>query len=67
MAGVYDIGSHYAYEQGRGVAYLSTMARAIGGESAFVSQSPALILGSLASNAATMPNTREPDARYKTH
>lgn len=44
MAGAYDIGLHYEYEKGRGVAYLSTMERAMGGPDCFSSQSPATIL-----------------------
>ncbi|BDA51015.1 probable isoprenylcysteine alpha-carbonyl methylesterase I at N-terminal half [Coccomyxa sp. Obi] len=44
MAGVYDIAKHYEYEAGRGVQYLSTMERAIGGVPCFASQSPAAIL-----------------------
>ena len=31
LAGVFDLPSHYEYERGRGVHYLSTMARAAGG------------------------------------
>ena len=44
MAGAYDIGKHFEYEKGRGVAFLSTMSRAIGGPAAFASQSPTAIL-----------------------
>jgi len=44
MAGVYDIAQHLKYEAGRGVRYLSTMERALGGEKEFASQSPAIIL-----------------------
>ena len=44
MAGVYDVGKHYRYEAGRGVAHLSTMARAVGGHGAFAAHSPAAIL-----------------------
>ena len=43
-AGVYDIAMHYQYEDGRGVAELSTMKRAMGGFQRFASQSPAIIL-----------------------
>ena len=31
LAGVFDLAAHYEYERGRGVHYLSTMARAAGG------------------------------------
>lgn len=44
MAGVYDIAQHLKYEAGRGVRYLSTMERALGGEAEFASQSPSVIL-----------------------
>lgn len=37
---MYDIARHYEYEKGRGVAFLSTMERAIGGKSFFEDQSP---------------------------
>lgn len=47
-AGVYDIGMHYQYEDGRGVAELSTMKRAMGGFQKFASQSPAIILNTAA-------------------
>lgn len=44
MCGVYDIARHYAYEEGRGVASLSTMKRAVGGANGFAAASPAVIL-----------------------
>ena len=44
MAGVYDIAQHYEYEKSRGVAYLSTMERAIGGQENFEAQSPFQLL-----------------------
>ena len=44
IAGVYDIGVHYDYEDGRGVAELSTMKRAMGGRKGFAAQSPVVIL-----------------------
>jgi len=44
MAGVYDIAQHYEYEDGRGVAKLSTMARAMGGHDRFGQLSPSTIL-----------------------
>ncbi|KAK9840822.1 hypothetical protein WJX81_007272 [Elliptochloris bilobata] len=68
MAGVYDIGQHYEYEAGRGVALLSTMARAVAGADfardgaappqpkAFAAQSPARLL---ALAAGSLP-AREP-------
>ena len=48
MAGVYDIETHLQYEAGRGVQYLSTMERAMGGRERFAAQSPAAILASAA-------------------
>jgi hypothetical protein len=53
MAGVYDIAKHYEYEAARGVQYLSTMERAIGGFSQFGAQSPAAILACAAREAST--------------
>lgn len=47
-AGVYDIAMHYQYEDGRGVAELSTMKRAMQGFQGFASQSPAIILNKAA-------------------
>jgi hypothetical protein len=44
MAGVYDIAKHYEYEAGRGVQYLSTMERAMGGRAGFPAASPTAIL-----------------------
>ena len=41
---MYDIAQHLQYEAGRGVRYLSTMERALEGESHFASQSPSVIL-----------------------
>ena len=41
---MYDIAQHLQYEAGRGVRYLSTMERALGGEAEFASQSPSVIL-----------------------
>ena len=40
LCGVYDIAKHYAYEDGRGVALISTMARAMGGRERFDACSP---------------------------
>ena len=64
MAGAYDIGMHYAYEEGRGVAYLSTMARAMGGHEGFASQSPAVILDSIADSAGMPKGSSRADAGY---
>lgn len=58
MAGAYDIGMHYAYEEGRGVAYLSTMARAMGGQKGFASQSPAVIFNAMA-DAEGVPGSKQ--------
>ena len=41
---MYDIAQHLKYEAGRGVRYLSTMERALGGEAEFAGQSPSVIL-----------------------
>ena len=40
LCGVYDIDTHYAYEDSRGVALVSTMARAMGGRQGFDLASP---------------------------
>ena len=40
LCGVYDIAKHYAYEDGRGVALISTMTRAMGGRERFDACSP---------------------------
>ena len=40
LCGVYDIDTHYAYEDSRGVALVSTMARAMGGRQGFDRASP---------------------------
>ena len=52
MAGVYDIAEHLQYEEGRGVRYLSTMERALGGQGQFPCQSPSVILSHAASVSA---------------
>ena len=52
MAGVYDIAEHLQYEAGRGVRYLSTMERALGGEAQFTRQSPSVILSRAAGISA---------------
>ena len=49
---------HYAYEEGRGVAFLSTMARAMGGQKAFAGQSPAVILNAIA-DAEGVPRAKQ--------
>ncbi len=41
---MYDIAKHYEYEAGRGVQYLSTMERAMGGRAGFPAASPTAIL-----------------------
>jgi hypothetical protein len=64
MAGVYDIGKHYEHETMRGVQYLSTMARAMGGRSCFESQSPACILARALQKAADRPLEPETDSYY---
>jgi prenylcysteine alpha-carboxyl methylesterase len=62
MAGVYDIGKHYEYEAARGVQYLSTMERAMGGAARFASQSPAAILARAAARSSGQ-KTSEPAER----
>lgn len=52
MAGVYDIETHLHYEAGRGVQYLSTMERAMGGRERFAAQSPTVILARAAPPSA---------------
>ena len=52
MAGVYDIAEHLQYEAGRGVRYLSTMERALGGKGQFPRQSPSVILSRAAGVSA---------------
>ncbi|CEF97145.1 Carboxylesterase, type B [Ostreococcus tauri] len=44
IAGVYDIGYHYEYEDSRGVAIVSTMARAMNGAENFDMCSPARLM-----------------------
>ena len=56
MAGVYDIAEHLQYEAGRGVRYLSTMERALGGEGQFPRQSPSVILSRAAGVSARGPS-----------
>ena len=68
MAGVYDIARHYEYEKGRGVAFLSTMERAIGGQDAFSSQSPAQLINGADSSwnqDADYSKNEQPRARPK--
>ncbi len=60
MAGVYDIAQHLQYEAGRGVRYLSTMERALGGESQFASQSPSVILAHAAEAKAGTSSSEPP-------
>lgn len=58
MAGVYDIAEHLQYEAGRGVRYLSTMERALGGEGQFPRQSPSVILSCAAGVSAREASPR---------
>ena len=60
---MYDIARHYAYEEGRGVAGLSTMKRAVGGASGFAAASPAVILSQAASCQATAGRTSSSKGR----
>ena len=66
MAGVYDIGKHYEYEAARGVQYLSTMARAVGGAACFASQSPAAILARTAAQSSSTKQS-EPAERWASY
>jgi hypothetical protein len=52
MAGVYDLTKHFSYETQRSVQELSTMKRAAGGEAAFPSVSPAVIVARALQEAA---------------
>ncbi|CAM6084921.1 unnamed protein product [Calypogeia fissa] len=47
LSGVYNINTHYEYEQGRGVATLSCMKPAMNGPKGFSAMSPELLFGSL--------------------
>lgn len=47
LSGVYEIGEHFRYEERRGVAVLSCMAKANGGFLGFPGNSPALLVGAL--------------------
>ncbi|KAK9837401.1 hypothetical protein WJX84_005874 [Apatococcus fuscideae] len=62
MCGVYDIARHYAYEEGRGVAGLSTMKRAVGGTRGFAAASPAVIVSQVASQRMGTAQTVPPAA-----
>jgi hypothetical protein len=57
---VYDIAQHLQYETGRGVRYLSTMERALEGESQFASQSPSVILAHAAGAKAGTSSAAPP-------
>jgi acetyl esterase/lipase len=52
MSSVYDVGLHFEFESMRGVAGISTMARACGGAAMFGAVSPALLLKHAAAAAA---------------
>ncbi|KAJ7522276.1 hypothetical protein O6H91_18G004100 [Diphasiastrum complanatum] len=67
MAGVYDIGIHYAYEAKRGVQHLSIMGRAMGGKSGFFSASPALLFGSLRLSTSPQKNPSSKDLDQTHH
>ncbi|KAK9804327.1 hypothetical protein WJX72_007043 [[Myrmecia] bisecta] len=62
MAAVYDIAKHYEFEDGRGVAELSTMKRALGGRQQFALQSPAVILSRALEKAHGSPPVTSTDA-----
>jgi acetyl esterase/lipase len=52
MSSVYDVGLHFEFESMRGVAGISTMARACGGAAMFDAVSPAVLLKQAAAAAA---------------
>jgi acetyl esterase/lipase len=52
MSSVYDVGLHFEFESMRGVAGISTMARACGGAALFDAVSPAVLLKQAAAAAA---------------
>jgi acetyl esterase/lipase len=53
LAGVYDVGYHYTYEDSRGVAIVSTMGRAMNGPENFDVCSPARLLPKRVSSVAS--------------
>ena len=57
MAGCYDIAKHYQFEMDRGVEYLSSMTRAIGGPHKYTSQSPSVILAHCSEQLGRSPVT----------
>jgi hypothetical protein len=62
MSSVYDVARHHAFEGSRGVAGISTMARACGGAVAFDGLSPAVLLRNAAAAAAGAAAARAPAA-----
>tara|TARA_B000000437_G_scaffold21104_1_gene14965 strand:+ start:1153 stop:2328 length:1176 start_codon:yes stop_codon:yes gene_type:complete len=56
MCGVYNIATHYEYEDKRGVAMLSTMGRAMGGQDKFKEMSPFHILENSSSSSSNEDN-----------
>ena len=62
LCGVYDIAKHYAYEDGRGVALISTMARAMGGRERFDACSPTKAVERGGANYSDAPES-DADAR----
>lgn len=67
MAGVYDLASHYEYEQKRGVHKLSTMARASGGRHLLSSHSPTSILRSTWSQLKPMCDESDNISQQRRH
>lgn len=58
MCGVYNIETHYEYEDKRGVAMLSTMGRAMGGREKFKEMSPFHILEDRSSSSSSSSNSK---------
>jgi len=59
LAGVYDVGYHYEYEDSRGVAIVSTMGRAMNGPENFDVCSPARLMPRRACTASPTPGPIE--------
>jgi len=55
LAGVYDVGYHYSYEDSRGVAIVSTMGRAMNGPENFDVCSPARLMPKRTSTIVSSP------------
>jgi alpha-beta hydrolase superfamily lysophospholipase len=54
LAGAYNLERHWEYEERRGVHFLSTMERALGGWPAFAPRSPALVVAAAAARSSAL-------------